>query len=65
VPVVFVCVCVYVCVLFRYPELHARVTRRLTNIPSYDINANPLYTKAFALGSRSLKLYLRGQLQVR
>ena len=48
----------------RYPELHKRNTRVIGNIPSYDINGNEAYVKAFALESKSLQLFHRGQLQV-
>ena len=47
----------------KYPELYARVTRRLQGLISYDLNANDEYLEAFALDSRSMKEYTRGNIQ--
>jgi len=48
----------------RNPALYARVTRRLQGIVSYDYNANEDYIDAFALDSKSMRNYLRGNMQV-
>jgi len=48
----------------KYPELYARVTRRLQGIVSYDYNANEDYVEAFALDSKAMKSYKRGTIQV-
>ena len=46
-----------------YPELQARVKRKLQGVISFDINANEAYVSSFALQSPSLVAYERGQLQ--
>lgn len=53
-------------IIFRkkHPELYSRVTRRLQGIMSYDYNANEEYVEAFALDSKSIKNFKRGNIQV-
>jgi hypothetical protein len=48
----------------KHPELHLRVTRRLQGLVSFDYNANEEYVEAFALDSKSLKNFKRGNIQV-
>ncbi len=47
----------------EHPELYARVTRRLQGLISYDVYANDDYLEAFALDSRAMKEYSRGNIQ--
>lgn len=48
----------------EHPELWARVTRRLQGNLSFDYNANGDYLDAFALDSKSIKNFRRGNIQV-
>jgi len=48
----------------HHPSLNKRVRRKLQGIPSYDYNVNEEYIVAFALDSKAIHEYKRGNMQV-